>query len=121
MLEFGMNKILYLIVITSFLTLFQTQLLAGLIPDKIYKSIENKVKNSIGMDKEDYDQYRAQKEEENLTTPIEREAYLKEQFAKEEELMSIENIEKEEISIELEAIQFFGSLNKDTQKPVDME
>lgn len=116
MLKFFMNKILQFIVLSSFLTVSLT---AGLLPNNLYKSIENKVKKNIGMDKPNYDEFIVEKKEH--IKPQIREDYIKQQFLKKEDITEEDILVKEEISIEMEATKFFDSLNEEHTKPVDME
>lgn len=111
-----MNRILQF---TIFLFIFSTSLSAGFLPSQIYKSIENKVKESIDMQKPDYDKFIRQ-EEQKIQDPQDREEYIKNQFLEKDDIVD-DVINKEEISIEREATQFFDSLNQEHKKPVDME
>lgn len=119
MLKFSMNKILQFIVPILFLFTFTTNLTAGFLPDKIYKSIENRVKENVGMEKPNYDEFIV--EEKEHIKPQVREEYIKKQFLKKEDIAENDVLIKEEISIEMEATQFFDSLNQEHTKPVDME
>ena len=57
----------------------------------------------------------------STSTNEEREAFLKEQFISKKELLGVKEVEKEAISVDVEAIQFFNSLNSDDQKPINIE
>lgn len=117
-----MNRTLKIITFTLFI--FTSNLFAGFLPAKIYKSFESTLKDnveSIGMEKPNYDAFIIEGKEEILVTPQQREEFIKKQFLKKEDILAVDEVVKEEISIEMEATQFFDSLNKEHTKPVDME
>ncbi len=115
-----MNKTLQFILLSSFIFIFETNLIAGFLPDKLYKSIENKVKENVGMEKPNYDEFMEEEKVEKVRPQI-REEYIKKQFVKKEDIIEVSTIKKEAISIEMEATQFFDSLNQEYKKPINME
>ncbi len=121
MLVFLMNKILQFIIAIFFIFTFHTNLSASFLVDKIYKSFENKVKENIGMQKPNYNEFISRKKEKKIITPQEREEYIKRQFMQKKDISTIETVIKEEISIETETTQFFDSLNQEHKIPVNME
>lgn len=121
MLEFGMNKILKFLTIITLFLLYKASLIAGFLPDKLYKSIEKAVKVNTGMEKPDYDEYASEEEIKEIETAEEREEFIKSQFVKKEDIVGVYNIEKEKIRVETEATEFFDSLNEENKKPVNME
>lgn len=113
-----MSKILHLI---SLIFIFHINLSAGFLPNKIYKSFENKVKQNVGMGKPNYDQFILKEKQKKTITPKQRKQYLKKQFVQKHNIAKVNPLVKEKISIEIEASQFFDSLNQEHKKPINME
>ncbi len=88
---------------------------------KLFKSIEETVKSTadIVTNNQDYSDL----SEENLVklTPQQRKEFLQKQFISQEDLQEMGDVQKEEINIEIEAIQFFETLNPEVSKPIDIE
>ena len=117
-----MNKLITLFTIsylaTSFLQAGSFMKKGG---SKFFKSIQETVRSTAEVVTNSQDYSDLTQEELVKLTPEQRKEFLQKQFISQEDLKAIGDVEKEEINVEIEAIQFFESLNPDTAKPIDIE
>lgn len=88
---------------------------------KLFKSIEETVKSTTEIVTNTQDYSDLSEEELVKLTPEQRKEFLQKQFISQEDLKEMGDVQKEEINIEIEAIQFFETLNPEVSKPIDIE